>query len=176
MKFVILGVGSNRSWMGNNSLELLRKACSELAEFVSDFKISSVYRTKPMYLQNQDSFLNMVLCGFVKDDITPQLLLEKIHKIEASLGRNRKNEVRNGPRSIDIDIEIFDKIKVSSSNLEIPHPRLKERAFVLIPILEIFEECADFIDRDEFVFWLKQLDVSDVEKILPKEEFLKKNI
>ena len=47
----------------------------------------------------------MVLCGFVKDDITPQLLLEKIHKIEASLGRNRKNEVRNGPRSIDIDIE-----------------------------------------------------------------------
>ena len=76
----------------------------------------------------------------------------------------------------DIDIEIFDKIKVSSSNLEIPHPRLKERAFVLIPILEIFEECADFIDRDEFVFWLKQLDVSDVEKILPKEEFLKKFI
>ncbi|WP_277950575.1 2-amino-4-hydroxy-6-hydroxymethyldihydropteridine diphosphokinase [Treponema zioleckii] len=149
MEFVVLGLGSNKSWNGMKSLEILEKACCLLREFIHDFKASSVFRTKPMYVKNQDDFYNMVACGFVKD-IEPFDLLEKIHKIEYSLGRNREKEIRNGPRSIDIDIEIFGKTQIHSDVLEIPHPRLCEREFVLVPLMDVFSKNPNFVSADIF--------------------------
>ncbi len=121
------------------SLVLLREACRALGTLLQNMQVSSVYVTKPMYVENQSDFYNMVVCGFVEQHLTPESLLEHIHKIEASLGRDRSQEVRNGPRSIDIDIELFGRERVHTLDLEIPHPRLFERAFVLVPLCEALE-------------------------------------
>lgn len=170
---VILGVGSNRSWQGNDSYKLLKKACNELGSLLSEFMVSSVYRTKPMYVENQDDFYNMVVRGKVDDSITPEFLLDQIHSIEASLGRDRSKEIRNGPRSIDIDIEFFGSQKINTQILQIPHPRIAERAFVLIPMLEILKESADFIKREVYAGYLAQTGTQGAEMILSAQDFIK---
>ncbi len=143
MRQVILGMGSNKSYNGKKSVELLRSACEKLSEILDSPVFSSVYISKPMYVTCQDDFYNMAASGFVSDDETPEVFLDKIHKIENEFGRNRSKEIRNGPRPLDIDIEFFGEISVNSEILQIPHPRIKERAFVLIPVLEILKKSAD---------------------------------
>lgn len=147
MAFVVLGLGSNRAWNGNSCIQLLQKACCALKPLLKTMRISSVYCTKPMYVEAQDDFYNMVVCGDVSDALLPHDLLSEIHRIEASLGRDRTTEIRNGPRSIDIDIELFGAERIASPDLQVPHPRLQERAFVLVPMLEIFQKNADCIER-----------------------------
>lgn len=176
MIFVALGLGSNRKWNSFDSVSLLRKACTALDGILSGTVVSSVYRTKPMYVENQEPFYNMVLCGFVSDDTTARSLLDSVHRIEASLGRDRSREIRNGPRSVDIDIEFFGDSVVSEPDLQIPHPRIKERAFVLIPLLEISDKFADFINRESLCSMVKQikrLEPSDVEKVISASDFLR---
>lgn len=127
-------------------LKLLSEAVLRLKSLLHDLDCSSVYRTRPMYVTDQSDFFNMVVTGFVDDSLSPHVLLERIHQIEASLGRDRSREIRNGPRSIDIDIELFGKERIRTADLEIPHPRIAERAFVLVPMLEILPKSADTID------------------------------
>ncbi|MBQ4378062.1 MAG: 2-amino-4-hydroxy-6-hydroxymethyldihydropteridine diphosphokinase [Treponema sp.] len=164
----VLGLGSNRACGTFDSPELLRRACTLLEGLFSDFKISSVYRTKPMYYENQPDFYNMAVCG--NTELSPPELLSKIHQIEESLGRDRKSEIRNGPRSIDIDIELYGNEEIHfldssdpMKNLEIPHPKISERAFVLIPVLEILPESAEIKDREFFVKSLEKLGNQGVE-------------
>uniref|UniRef100_UPI00388FFE0C 2-amino-4-hydroxy-6- hydroxymethyldihydropteridine diphosphokinase n=1 Tax=Treponema sp. TaxID=166 RepID=UPI00388FFE0C len=123
-----------------------------LKQFFSDFRVSSVYRTKPMYVENQPDFYNMAVSG--DTELSPHDLLSKIHEIEAKFGRNRDYEIRNGERSLDIDIELYGNEEIhfidkenQMNNLEIPHPRISERAFVLIPLLEVFPKDADIKKR-----------------------------
>ena len=172
MTDVILGVGSNRSWQGNDSIKILKKACDRLAACLSELTVSSVYRTKPMYVENQEDFYNMAVRGKVFDCVSPHKLLHTIHLIESSLGRDRSKEIRNGPRSIDIDIEIFGNQSVDTADLVIPHPRLNERAFVLIPMLELLKDSADFINRADYTLMAEKADRSGVEKILTSEDFI----
>jgi len=154
--FVVLGLGSNRPEKEDDCIHLLKKACNQLSSFFADFNFSSIYRSKPMYLENQDLFYNMVVCGFLREDIKPESFLDKIHIIEASLGRDRSREIRNGPRSIDIDIEIFGTNIIHTEKLEIPHPRIKERDFVLLPMFDVLSKvdkelknfCLEFIELD----------------------------
>ena len=94
-----------------------------------------------MYVENQDDFYNMVVSGSF--DGTPRELLDKIHAVEKSLGRDRSLEFRNGPRSLDVDIELFGNLVVHETDLIIPHERFFERAFVLVPLLDILRENAD---------------------------------
>ena len=108
-----------------------------------------------MYYENQDDFLNMVVCGMYEGE--PCELLDKIHRIEANFGRNRQNEIRNGPRTLDIDIELFGKRIINTENLVIPHKKITERQFVLLPLLEILPECAEPISGDLFKDILKKL-------------------
>ncbi len=124
-----------------------------------------------MYVENQDDFYNMVVSGYVSEEVDSHQLLEKIHFIESSLGRDRSKEIRNGPRSIDIDIEFFGDQKIQTENLVVPHPRIAERAFVLIPMLEILKESADLIKEDVFQNYLKTADRTGIEKILSAEDF-----
>ena len=172
MNFVILGVGSNRSWQGNDKLKLLRLAFDKLGAVLSELKCSSVYRTKPMYVEDQDDFYNMAVCGYAEDDVSPFDLLKSVNKIEAELGRNRKKEIRNGPRSIDIDIEIFSDRQISTRELQIPHPRIKERAFVLVPALEILGQSADSKIRQTFAEYLLEIDSSGVQKVCDSKDFI----
>ncbi len=157
---VALGLGSNATWNGMESLEILKKACEKLRPLFQNFALSSVYRTKPMYVENQADFLNLVLVGTILDKITPRILLEKIHEIERSLGRNRSLEIRNGPRSIDIDIEIFGNEKIHEIDLQIPHPRIFERAFVCVPLTEVSPKIAE-----NFAFPV--FPQKDVERVFP---------
>ena len=119
-----------------------------------------------MYYENQDDFYNMALSGFLDDAILPEVLLEKIHLIEKEFGRNREKEIRNGPRSLDIDIEYIEGLSLNTENLKIPHPKIKERAFVLVPVLEILDKTADEKLMEEFSSYLQNLpDAKDLVKI-----------
>ena len=138
---VVLGLGSNKPYKDTEPVELLKKACTMLSSFIENISFSSVYKSRAMYLENQDDFYNMAAAGFF--DGTPEELLEKIHEIENKLGRDRSREVRNGARSMDIDIELFGKHKIGTEELTVPHERLLERAFVLKPLLEILQKDAD---------------------------------
>lgn len=94
---------------------------------------SSIYETEPIGYTEQDLFLNIVLEG--KTNYSPDKLLQVTQAIEQKLGRTR--EVRWGPRTIDIDILLYNNKRIRKEELIIPHPRMKERAFVMIPLAEI---------------------------------------
>ena len=145
-------------------MELLSIACEKLKSVLESVVCSSVYITKARYVTNQDDFYNMVVKGYVSDSMSPYDLLNIIHEIEAEGGRNRTKEIRFGPRSLDIDIEEFGDIVVSDEILQIPHPRIQERAFVLIPALEILNESSDYLLRKRYESFLKDLPEQGVSK------------
>ena len=165
MQRVLLGLGSNRSFEGKSPLELLDCACNALKEVLKDSQFSSVYKTRAMYVKDQEDFYNMAVTGFVSDELTAFKLLEKIHLIEAEFGRDRSKEIRFGPRSLDIDIELFGDSKIDTPELQIPHPRVKERAFVLVPAIEILNKSSDKAIRDEFTSALTLLDAAEIIKL-----------
>lgn len=136
---VALGLGSNKKFSCLSPEEILGGAIFELSKILRYVEFSSVYRTKAMYVVDQEDFYNMALVGLLDDGICARALLEKIHEIEAAFGRDREKEIRFGPRSLDIDIEFFGRQKILEPDLQIPHPRLKERAFVLTPLLEVLD-------------------------------------
>ena len=145
-------------------MELLSIACKKLKSVLESVVCSSVYITKARYVTNQDDFYNMVVKGYVSDSMSPYDLLNIIHEIEAEGGRNREKEIRFGPRSLDIDIEEFGDIVISDEILQIPHPRIQERAFVLIPALEILNESSDYLLRKRYESFLKDLPEQGVSK------------
>ena len=149
---VALGLGSNKSYGGRSCLQILRAAVAELGQLLSGLEVSGVYKTRAMYYTDQDDFYNMAVLGYVDDKASAFELLENIHKIEARYGRDRSAEIRNGPRSLDIDIELYGSQTINAENLLVPHPRLKERAFVLVPLVEILAKDADNIKWKGFGF------------------------
>lgn len=171
MSGVVLGLGSNRHFKKMPPIEILSQACTLLSAFLTDISVSGIYRTQAMYLTDQEDFYNGVLKGDFKG--TPHELLVKIHEVERKLGRNRSREVRNGPRSLDVDIEFFADCTVNTKTLIIPHPRMEERAFVIAPLLDILQECADVRNRG-IEFYEKRLsELADqrVGRVLTKEQF-----
>lgn len=151
---VVLGLGSNRSFLLDNEilepLEILKRACLAISKLFrpNSFVQSSVIKTKAMYYENQDDFYNMIVLGDYDEE--PEELLKKTQEIEAFFGRDRTKEIPNGPRSLDIDIELFYDRILNTPFLTIPHPRIKERDFVLRPLLEIFPDSADPISGQLF--------------------------
>jgi 2-amino-4-hydroxy-6-hydroxymethyldihydropteridine diphosphokinase len=132
-----LSLGSN---IGNRKQNLL-KACIFLKSFLSDINLSQIYETKPMYLTNQAKFLNMVVSG--KTILDCFAVLDKTQAVEMEMGRKRSGEISKGPRIIDIDILLCGSAVIKSRRLSIPHPRLEERQFVLVPLLEISPDIKD---------------------------------
>ena len=126
---VYLGLGSN---LGDR-VKNLAKAVEMLSSYVEVERISSVYETEPVGFADQPKFLNAVCC--VSTSLSPQELLAVAKDIEAKLGRTPS--FRNAPRPIDIDILFCDDKVASLPDLQIPHPRIAERAFVLVPLAEI---------------------------------------
>src|SRR5262245_25969186 len=96
---------------------------------------ASDYRTPPWGVADQPPFVN--LCIAVETSLTPQQLLARAQTVERMLGRDRDNERRWGPRPIDIDLIAYDDVALATPDLTLPHPRLFERAFVLVPLAEI---------------------------------------
>jgi 2-amino-4-hydroxy-6-hydroxymethyldihydropteridine diphosphokinase len=96
---------------------------------------SSDYRTPPWGVEDQPAFVN--LCIAVTTKLSPRDLLARAHMIERAFGRARASETRWGPRTVDIDILAYDDLALADPDLTLPHPRLFERAFVLVPLAEI---------------------------------------
>jgi 2-amino-4-hydroxy-6-hydroxymethyldihydropteridine diphosphokinase len=96
---------------------------------------SSDYRTPPWGVTDQPAFVNA--CIAVETSLSPPALLERAHEVERAFGRHRQNETRWGPRSLDIDIIDYNGMVLDDPILTLPHPRLFERAFVLVPLAEI---------------------------------------
>jgi 2-amino-4-hydroxy-6-hydroxymethyldihydropteridine diphosphokinase len=128
-KSAYLSLGSN---LGDRKYNLF-KAIEKLSPLVNVVEESRVYETKPWGILEQPNFLNQVLK--VNTSLAPLELLDYLKAIESDLGR--KSAVRYGPREIDIDILLYDDWIIDKENLKIPHQRMIERAFVLVPLSEI---------------------------------------
>ena len=126
---VYLALGSN---MGNR-LANLKNAISNLTPQMDVKKKSAVYETPPWGYTDQPSFLNMVVMA--KTYMEPENLLGHLKRLETALGR--EPNFQNGPRLIDIDILFYDDAIIDTPPLVIPHPRLHQRGFVLVPLNEI---------------------------------------
>lgn len=99
---------------------------------------SSDYATPPWGVEDQPPFINC--CMAVETRLTPEALLARAQEVEAAFGRNRARERRWGERTLDIDLIAYDDLVLNDPNLTLPHPRLFERAFVLVPLAEIAPE------------------------------------
>jgi dihydroneopterin aldolase/2-amino-4-hydroxy-6-hydroxymethyldihydropteridine diphosphokinase len=131
MKIVFLGIGTN---LGNREGNL-KEAVARIEEHIGTvIKSSSVYETEPWGFKAQDQFLNMVVK--VETKLTPSGVLGRILMIESLLGRAR-SEKQYASRVIDIDILLFGDEVIEIESLSIPHSRLHERKFVLVPLCEI---------------------------------------
>jgi len=130
MKHVFLSLGSNvgdrRTNIGT-ALEQLRQNGVEVQ------RVSSLYRTQPVGYTAQPWFVNCV--AEVATDLMPLQLLRRSKAIERGMGR--RPGPKNGPRPIDIDILLYENVVMRSAELTIPHPRLAERRFVLVPLSEV---------------------------------------
>jgi 2-amino-4-hydroxy-6-hydroxymethyldihydropteridine diphosphokinase len=98
-------------------------------------KRSSDYKTPPWGVTDQPSFVNAAIV--VATGLEPRALLERAHAVERIFGRHREKEQHWGPRTLDIDLIAYDDLVLNEPDLVLPHPRLFERAFVLVPLAEI---------------------------------------
>ena len=131
MHSIFIGLGSNL----DNPQQKIKDAIHLINE-IDDVNItatSSLYETPPVGFLNQPNFINAVVQ--ISSSINCNELLLKLFDIERIFGRVRKE--KNGPRTLDLDILLFDDLVLESESLTIPHPRMHERLFVLIPLLEI---------------------------------------
>jgi 2-amino-4-hydroxy-6-hydroxymethyldihydropteridine diphosphokinase len=126
---IYLALGSN---LGDRRANLAA-AVARLAPGVTVERVSSLYETEPAYLLEQPRFLNAALRG--RTALAPAELLALLKRIERELGRTAG--VRNGPRVVDLDILLYGGQALAGDSLTIPHPRMAERPFVLVPLAEI---------------------------------------
>jgi len=130
---VAVGLGSNRG----NRLANLRFGVTRLRGYLEGLSISSVYETRPMYYRDQPWFLNACVTGRTR--LSARQLLSELQDCERAAGR-RPARQRWGPRTLDLDVLLYGDHVVREPRLVIPHPRLHERAFVLVPLAEIAPE------------------------------------
>jgi 2-amino-4-hydroxy-6-hydroxymethyldihydropteridine diphosphokinase len=129
---VLLALGAN---VGNPVAQLRRAVHLLRAELAID-RVSSLYRTEPVGFSEQPDFLNLVVAG--RTDLPVYELHGRLQGVERAIGRVRAT--RDGPRAIDVDLLAYGPLSLRSPTLEVPHPRLSQRTFVLVPLLEIVPE------------------------------------
>lgn len=149
-----IALGSNlgdRDESMDRAIELLSEASG-----IQVGKVSPRYESKPIGPQDQDQFLNQAV--EIETELSPQGLLKEAQAIENELGRER--DIRWGPRSIDIDLLLFDDVVIGTPDLTLPHPRMLERAFVMVPLADLVptlvmgnghtvEQWADLLRREQ---------------------------
>lgn len=131
MKTIFLGLGSNLGDMEENLDEAKIRIGDSIGKIIT---ASSVYQTEPWGFKSENDFLNMVICA--ETDLSPSGLLGRILMIESQMGRIRCED-QFSSRKIDIDILLYENEIVNEAALKIPHPRMHERKFVLVPLNEI---------------------------------------
>lgn len=129
---------------------------------ITIIKRSSIYETAPVGFLEQSHFLNGVIQ--IDTSLSPHELLDVCQRIEHQLGRERI--IKNGPRTIDLDILLYDDEEVNDRRLTIPHPRMQQRAFVLIPLEEIRPDLYISAFQKNIRQLCDQLQVEDKEDVI----------
>jgi 2-amino-4-hydroxy-6-hydroxymethyldihydropteridine diphosphokinase len=150
MQNIFLGLGSNLGKRAEN----LKEAISRIEERTgSPVFASGIYETEPWGFSSEDKFLNMVLR--ISTDIPPSKLLNEVLSIESQMGRVRSS-VQYSSRIIDVDILLYGCRVIVQKNLVVPHPRLHERRFVLVPMCEIAPEIYHPVLRRPMTYLLEK--------------------
>lgn len=123
-------------------------------------RASSLYRTAPVGVAGQPDFINAV--ALVETTLTPHELLAGLFAIEAEFGRRR--DYRNAPRTLDLDLLLYDELVLDGTELQLPHPRMHLRAFVLAPLLEIAPACV-IPGRGTAAAWRPAVSMQPIEKL-----------
>lgn len=150
---IFLGLGSNVGDKKSN----IKKAIKFLEEKVDNIIVAPIYETKPWGYKNQDNFFNTALRG--ETSLLPFQLLNFIKEVEKKVGR--KKRFRYGPREIDIDILFYDNLFLKNKRIEIPHPQLHKRDFVLKPLLDL---------ETDFIHPVFKKTIQELYKTLSQEE------
>lgn len=160
----IIALGSN---MGQ-SIETLTEALKAINNIdgVTIVKASSLYRTKPVGYLDQDDFINAVI--ELEISILPMDLYDNLAKIELDFGRVRL--IKNGPRTLDLDVISCDNLLSDDPKLILPHPRAQERAFVIVPMSEIVPNLVFADSKLSVLQVLAKLPVKDVQEIIKLEQ------
>jgi 2-amino-4-hydroxy-6-hydroxymethyldihydropteridine diphosphokinase len=133
MANVLIALGGNIGDVGANFVRAIGLICARTNGTL--LARSSDYETPPWGEERQPPFINA--CIELETTIEPHTLLATLHGIEAEFGRDRSSERRWGPRTLDLDLLAYDDLLINDRDLTLPHPRLFERAFVLLPLAEI---------------------------------------
>lgn len=150
-----IALGSNLG----NSYTILESSLEILAQTpkITLKSYSSWYRTAPIGPPQPD-YLNG--CALLEVRLTPEELLDTLLNIERQFGRVRQE--RWGPRTLDLDLLLYDDLILDTSNLQIPHPRMRERAFVLVPLAEIASDWIDPVSKKAIAQLLEEVNCSGV--------------
>ena len=152
-----LALGSN---LGDR-LSNLKEAIASLSPQMDVKAKSHVYETPPWGYENQSPFYNQVIK--VKTYLEPERLLKHLKRLEVALGR--KPSFQNGPRLIDIDLLFYDDQIMNTSVITLPHPRLHERGFVLLPLMDIAPDLIHPVSRKNVQEMIADCDLSDIKQV-----------
>jgi 2-amino-4-hydroxy-6-hydroxymethyldihydropteridine diphosphokinase len=155
---VYLALGSN---LGDR-LGNLKEAIAALTPQMDVTARSSVYETPPWGYEDQPKFLNQVVKATTY--LEPQPLLKHLKRLEIALGR--QESFRNGPRLIDLDLLFYDDLILNSDALILPHPRLHERGFVLLPLMDIAPDLVHAVTKQRVREMAARSDISGIEKFV----------
>jgi 2-amino-4-hydroxy-6-hydroxymethyldihydropteridine diphosphokinase len=135
MRTAYIGMGANLPSQAGPPEATLSAAAARLGLLGHVARRSSLYITDPVGFADQPRFVNAVVA--LETDLEPRRLLDEMLRIEQEFGRDRSAGLANRPRTLDLDILLFDDARLREPGLEIPHPRLAERFFALLPLVEI---------------------------------------
>jgi 2-amino-4-hydroxy-6-hydroxymethyldihydropteridine diphosphokinase len=151
---VYIALGTNLGDRAAN-LKLARESLAEAGELVAS---SLVYQTPPWGIVDQPAFLNQVVQ--IRTDLRPAELLKYLKALETRMGR--VPSVKYGPRLIDMDILFYDQRVIENRQLQVPHPRLAERAFVLVPLADLASDLKHPVSGLSVKEMLVQVDTSNI--------------
>lgn len=154
MKTTYIALGTN---LGDRPANL-RSAIASFSPKLRVIQETTIYETPPWGYTDQPAFLNMVVKA--ETELEPYALLSYLKEKEKNLGRVKN--FKNGPRQIDLDILFYDNLILEEEELTIPHPRLHERAFVLVPLAEIAPEFEHFLLKKKISTLLQDVDISEI--------------
>lgn len=141
MQTAYIGMGGNVDSAAGPPEKTLAAAVERLKNFGHLTRRSSLYSTEPVGYADQPRFVNAVV--ELETELSPRELLGELLRIEREFGRERMAGLQNGPRTLDLDLLLYGSLVLHEANLDLPHPRIAERAFVLAPLNEIAPEARD---------------------------------
>lgn len=161
---ILIALGSNLPLKGLLSPDILDRACRALLERdIRILSVSRIWESAPLdhdgqIIVGQPLFYNAV--ASIETSLSPKSLLERLHEVEELFGRNRGEEVeKNQPRTLDLDLLLFDEHVIEGDGLKLPHPRMAEREFVLYPLRDIDPEWTFFETGEGLSSCIKKISV-----------------